>query len=180
MIAKILVVFLISVSVAATGRGALADDFIGGEGGSEFGTVNCPRGQAVVGIAGRSGNVLDTFSLICGKANGSGDFVDPRRIGPSDGGSPVSAVCPPLHAARAIQVNVREHSGHFVVSQISMTCALKTEGGDSRVTLGQGGGQDAGESSCPVGTFVAGFAGRSGSFIDAVGISTCRPVRALN
>ncbi|CAH0238166.1 hypothetical protein ROS9278_02822 [Roseomonas sp. CECT 9278] len=159
---------------------ARADDFLGGEGGVAFGPVNCPRGQAVVGIFGRSGNVIDTLQIICGKADGSPDMVDPRRIGPSAGGSAVSAVCPPLSLAQSIQVNVRDHHGAVVVSQITLVCELKTAGSLGRATLGAGGGGDAGSSDCPVNTFVAGFAGRAGSFIDAIGITTCRHVRSLN
>ena len=171
---------LLAISPPVAFPVALADNFIGGEGGSQFGEINCPRGQAVVGLGGRSGLVLDTFQLLCGKANGGPDFLDPRRIGPSNGGSPVSAVCPPLSVARAIQVDAREFNGQIVVSQITLTCGSKTGEGRSRVTLGQGGGDDAGSSDCPVNTFVAGFTGRSGLFIDAVGISVCRKVRALN
>jgi hypothetical protein len=165
---------------AALAVPARADDLLGGEGGSAFGPVNCPRGQGVVGIFGRSGNVIDTLQIICGKADGSADFVDPRRIGPSDGGSPVSAVCPPLGVAQSIQVNVREHHGAIVVSQVTLTCTLKSQESLGRVTLGGGGGEDAGSSACPVNTVVAGFEGRAGSFIDAIGITTCRHVRALN
>ena len=171
---------VLAISPPAALTVALADNFIGGEGGSQFGEINCPRGQAVVGLGGRSGLVLDTFQILCGKANGGPDVLDPRRIGPSNGGSPVGAVCPPLHVARGIQIDAREFNGQIVISQLTLTCELKSGEGRSRVTLGQGGGDDAGSSECPVNTFIAGFAGRSGLFIDAVGISVCRKVRALN
>jgi hypothetical protein len=173
---------LLSVVLIASTT-ASADDFLGGEGGGPFGNVNCPRGTVVVGLAGRTGAIIDTVQLICGKGRGEPQFdtIHPTRIGPSDGGGPVSVTCPIFDAATSIQVNVREHEGHIVVSRISLRCeaTLDGSGGVNRV-FGGGGGEDAGSSACPANHYVAGFAGRSGTFIDAVGISVCRHRRSLN
>jgi hypothetical protein len=162
---------------------AHADDFLGGEGGGFFGTINCPRGTVVVGLGGRSGAVIDTMQLICGKGRGSPDLdiLDPRPIGPSTGGGAISAVCPIFSAVTAIQVNAREHDGNIVVSQIVLSCRATLDGGDLvRRVFGGGGGDDAGNQECPADHYAAGFAGRSGTFIDAVGITTCRHRRSLN
>jgi hypothetical protein len=43
-----------------------ADNFLGGDGGSNFGPVNCPVGRVIVGLTGRSGDVIDTMQIICG------------------------------------------------------------------------------------------------------------------
>ena len=167
------IVWLVSLSlalIASTTRSASADDFLGGDGGGPFGNVNCPRGTVVVGLAGRTGSIVDTVQLICGKGRGDPDLdiVHPTRIGPSNGGGPVSVVCPLFDAATSIQVNVREHEGHVVVSQIVLHCqaTLDGSGGLRRVFGGGGGGGDAGSSTCPANHYVAGFAGRSGSLVD--------------
>jgi hypothetical protein len=163
---------------------ARADDFIGGDGGSGFGNINCPPHRAVVGLIGRSGNVIDTIQLICGRGRGdpeTTDDIDPRHIGPSNGGGPISAMCPTFAAATSIQVNVREFRGHVVVSQIILHCQATLDGSSevSR-TFGGGGGDDAGSHECPANTYIGGFAGRSGTFVDALGISVCRNRSSLN
>lgn len=72
---------------------AHADDFIGGDGGSPFGEVNCPNGTALLGLTGRSGIVIDNMHLICGKGRGSPEdnFILDRQIGPSNGGGPAGS-----------------------------------------------------------------------------------------
>lgn len=171
------------LSVLATAASpALADNFMGGSGGTSFTPVNCPTGQVVVGLGGRSGAVIDTMQLLCGKANPSGE-LDPRRIGPSNGGGLTSAVCPPLSAVVAIQIKSKNWRRHVAVSQIILTCASRNDGsGQSKAVFGIGGGDggNAGSESCPPNTYVGGFAGRSGTWIDALGISTCRPRSVLN
>lgn len=175
--------FVLGSVTASSTHSARADDFIGGDGGGAFGAVNCPRGTVVVGLGGRSGAVIDTMQLICGKGRGDPDLdiLDPRRIGPSNGGDAISAVCPIFDAVTSIQVNVREHEGNIVVSQIILHCQATLDGsGGVRKVFGGGGGDDAGSQACPDNHYAAGFAGRSGTFIDALGISICRHRRSLN
>jgi hypothetical protein len=171
---------LLSVLVAAS-ESALADDFLGGPGGSNFGTINCPDGMAVIGLGGRAGAVIDTMQLLCGKANGNDNGpLDPRRIGPSNGGGAVSAVCPPLSAAISIQVDAKEWRRHVVVSQVTLTCALVgVRTSTSRAVLGGGGGDNYGSRGCADTDFIAGFTGRAGDWVDALGISTCLNESAL-
>jgi hypothetical protein len=123
------------------------------------------------------------MQLICGKGRGQPDTnsIHPTRVGPSAGGAPIVAECNTFDAVTEIQVNVREHEGSIVVSQITLVCQATLDGsGRTSRVFGGGGGQDAGSSVCPANHYVAGFAGRSGTFVDAVGISVCRPRRALN
>jgi len=51
---------------ACSGASAIADDFLGGNGGGLFGPIECPRGTAIVGLAGNAGAVIDHMQLICG------------------------------------------------------------------------------------------------------------------
>lgn len=173
---------LLSILAAAT-EPALADDFLGGTGGSRFAPVNCPDGQVLIGLAGRAGAVIDTMQLVCGKANGNDNNQPlPTRIGPSNGGGPASAVCPPLHAAVGIQVNKKNWRRHDAVSQITLTCALTADGSDhSLKVFGHDdgiGSKKAGSSNCPEHNFIGGISGRSGTWIDAIG-PNCRNVSVL-
>jgi len=175
--------FLLSLAVLCGAHAARADDFMGGDGGGAFAPINCPRGKVIRGLAGRTGAVIDTIQLFCGKGTGSveDDILDPRRIGPSNGGGPVSVLCPIFEAVVGIQVNVREHEGSIVVSQIVLQCQTTLEGANgARPVFGFGGGDDAGSQTCPANHYAAGFAGRAGTFVDAVGITTCRHRSTLN
>jgi hypothetical protein len=170
----IAVAVVLGTVTAGSMHSAHADDFVGGPGGGSFGVIDCPSGTVVVGLAGRSGAVIDTMQLFCSPPLGGPEAImlDPRRIGPSNGGGPISAMCPVLKTAAGIDVNVARFDGHVVVSQIILRCRSELVGSDSSVVFGGGGGDGAGGSTCPDHTFMVGLAGRSGDFIDALGI-TC-------
>jgi hypothetical protein len=79
-----------------------------------------------------------------------------------------------LDVAFGIDVNVATIDGNVVVSQIILHCRSPIDGsGDRTVVFGGGGGDGAGGFTCPEHTFMVGFVGRAGDFIDALGI-TCR------
>ena len=164
--------------IASSGHSAHADDFVGGPGGGSFGAIDCPRGKVVVGLAGRSGGVIDTMQLFCSEPAGGPEAVtlDPRHIGPSNGGGPIQAMCPVLNVAFGIDVNTAQIDGNVVVSQIILHCRSPFDGsGDRTVVFGGGGGDGAGGFTCEDHTFMVGFAGRAGDFIDALGIRCRRP-----
>jgi hypothetical protein len=159
---------------ACIGTSAIAQ--IGGNGGGPFGPIECPRGTAIVGLAGNAGAVIDHMRLICGTANRpEDDFVDNRMIGSSLGGGPIQTKCPAFQAVKSIQVDVTDFDGNFVISTINLTCMARLDGGfGPTLPFGNFQGQDAGNQGCanPEG-FAVGLAGRFGDFIDAVGISAC-------
>jgi hypothetical protein len=161
---------------------AVADNFLGGEGGGVFGAIECPRGTAIVGFAGRAGAVIDSMQLVCGTTNRpEDDIIDSRVIGPSTGGGPIRTECPPFQAVKSIQVAVNEFQGHFVISTINIQCMARLDGGlGPTLHFGNFQGQDAGSQGCASpNAFALGLAGRSGSFIDAVGVSSCVERRNL-
>src|SRR5262245_10670023 len=145
---------------------AMADDFIGGEGGSPFGAVNCPQGTAIVGLTGRAGAVIDQMQIICGTANRpEDDIILPQLIGPSLGGGATTVKCPFFQAVKSIQVDVREFQNHFVISTINIHCMARLDGGSGpTLPFGNFQGEDAGTGGCgnPQG-YAAGLAGRSGN-----------------
>jgi len=178
-----LTLLLLSILATAT-KPALADDFLGGPGGSDFPPVNCAPDKVVIGLAGRAGAVIDTMQVLCGQANGNDNDqpIPTPSIGPSPGGAAASAVCPPLTAAIAIQVNKKMWRGHYEVSQIKLTCALPADGSSqSFPVFGHDDGIGsvlAGNKACPAGQLIGGIIGRYGSWIDAVG-TNCVPVSVL-
>jgi hypothetical protein len=195
---------LLSLSVlAATTGPVLADGFLGGSGGSPFAPVLCPAGQVVIGLVGKAGAVLNTIQLLCGKADGAdGDNAyglitsvdtNPDKRDPQSeafrGGGPASAPCPPLSAAKSIEVNMKPWRGYNEVSQIKLTCVdphdgsvVKTlvfgndDGIHSVPVHVKPGGVDL--SKCPDGELMNGLSGRHGTWIDAVGVN-CVPTRSL-
>jgi hypothetical protein len=177
-------VFLLLSTLATTTRPASADDFLGGPGGSDFAPVNCAPDKVVIGLAGRAGAVIDTMQVLCGQANGNDNDqpIPTPSIGPSNGGSAASAVCPPLTAAIAIQVNKKMWQGHFAVSQIKLTCVFPGDGSvQSFPVFGYDdgiGSIPAGSKQCPEHQLIGGISGRYGTWIDAVG-TNCVPVSVL-
>jgi hypothetical protein len=179
----ILAFLLLSIPAAAT-KPALADDFLGGPGGSDFPPVNCAPDKVVIGLAGRAGAVIDTMQVLCGQANGN-DHDQPiptPSIGPSKGGGLASAVCPPLTAAKSIEVNKKMWRGHYAVSQIKLTCVFPEDGSvQGSPVFGHDdgiGSIPAGTKPCPDHQLIGGIVGRYGTWIDAVG-TKCVPVSVL-
>jgi len=175
--------FLLLSTLAATTKPALADDFLGGPGGSDFAPVNCAPDKVVIGLVGRAGAVIDTMQVLCGQANGNDNDqpIPTPSIGPSNGGGAASAVCPPLTAAIAIQVNKKMWRGHYAVSQIKLTCVFRDGSVQDFPVFGHDdgiGSIDAGNKSCPERQLIGGISGRYGTWIDAVG-TNCVPISVL-
>jgi hypothetical protein len=196
---------VLSVLAATTGPVLADDDFFGGTGGSPFPSAICPPGKVVIGLVGTAGAVLNTIKVLCGKANG--DDHDPpispiitsvdTNPDPKDpnsaafrGGGPTSAVCPPLTAARQIQVSMKMWRGHFAVSQIKLSCFYldgslvippKVFGNDDGInTIPANSPQHphTDTTSCGDHMLMNGLQGRHGTWIDAVGLS-CVPTSSL-
>jgi hypothetical protein len=193
---------LLSV-LAATIDPVLADDFLGGGGGSPFPPVLCPAGTVVIGLKGKAGAVLNTIQLLCGKANGAdGDNpyglitsadTNPDPKDPNSeafrGGGLASAPCPSLMAAKSIEVSMKKWREKYVVSQIKLTCVYLGGGGSDikvyghddgigRVPAKFANGKGPDVLSCPEHQLMNGLQGRHGTWIDAVGIN-CVPTASL-
>lgn len=201
---KSLLAFLLLSILAATTEPALADDFLGGPGGSPFPPVLCPAGMVVIGMKGKAGAVLNTIQLLCGKANGAdGDNpyglitsadTNPDPKDPNSeafrGGGPTSAICPTLTAAKSIEVSMKMWRGHYAVSQIKLACANPADGatvfppkvyghddGIGRVPA-KSATSNSDVLSCPEHQLMNGLEGRHGTWIDAVA-PHCVPTASL-
>jgi len=159
---------------------------IGGNGGGQF-QLRCPAGENyLAGLEVTTDERVSTVKLICGTRQGEA-LVSPVRVGPDQGtvsGNRTSAICPIGGTVNDISVGADGNSGGIIgVWSISLRCGNAHGqlgiGNPTYITLAgfqQEGGlmsgptETYGEDECPP-TYVAkGVWGRSGLFIDAIGL----------
>jgi hypothetical protein len=150
----------------------------GGPGGSPFHEV-CPAGQFVVGAHWQSGDWLDQISITCAPVDATG-LTGPQWHGSTFGGNGGSAdekSCPPASVIRSGMIgrHPTEHYARF----IDVACFRTTATGTSVSNFRLGSNLPAfpGESvfgdilnGCPSGEAVIGIQGRSGSYVDSIGL----------
>src|SRR6185369_5617076 len=165
----------------------------GGSGGGPF-RIQCDPGSFVIGFEGRTGAYIDNFRILCGSFDASTRKIQPRgavpiTIGTSNGGGPAPMPCPAGWAMHAI--DYEETMDHFV-HHINFRCASpvtpeniwRTYGPTTPVAkpktfiFSKGSFLNMSyEQSCPAGQFAIGLQGRSGLFVDALGL-ICEPLPA--
>jgi hypothetical protein len=160
--------------------------------------VMCPGGSYVVGFEGRTGAWIDNFRIVCAAFDASSRrFVNPRTtggtIGVSGSGGPSSARCPNGWAIARIKYQETKGDGPTNVGHsIGFTCGTAFSGELTNKHFGplttpeersSGGifvgrfGADIVETPCPAFEFATGVHGRSGKFVDALGL-ICGPLPA--
>jgi hypothetical protein len=161
--------------------------------------VACPGGSFMTGFDGRTGAWIDQFRIVCASFDPNArEMVNPRpvnvTIGISGGGGPSSASCPGGWAISGINYQETKGDGPTNVGHsIGFTCAATvgpeivarhfgptTAREDRTRSTGFGqsfGSADFAPSICPGGEFAIGLYGRSGKFVDAVGL-ICVPLPA--
>jgi hypothetical protein len=165
----------------------------GGSGGAPF-RFTCPTGSYIAGFTGSAGDYIDRMSPLCARWNPQTRNLDTpsqatHYIGQSTGGRPLAAYCPSDTVANFIGFTVLRSDNHLV-DQMYFTCKNPSTGGliglDANLTF-SGTGQTKIEPfspddvaphhyefTCPSGELATGLMGRSGSFIDALGL-ICGP-----
>jgi cysteine-rich secretory family protein len=157
----------------------------GGPGGGTFPPLQCPGGMYMLGVALHSGTLVDAIRANCLAYDPSIDqFVRPPQFtaftgGP--GGSLQQNGCPPERYVSAIKVGfTRNGSQPQYLDYVELSCTvLSGYGGDVKVCLhtGQGCWDSPGLSftvPCPTGEAAVGLIGRSGVYVDAIGL-VCAP-----
>ncbi len=167
----------------------------GGGGGGAF-HDNCPDGQVITGIVGRSGIYVDrvqvqcsTLGLSSGEQGSINVDIEPGTLMETHGGgggSPFSLSCGPGQAV----VGFGGRSGKYL-DRLFLRCASVTlvddwetasvvigfgETADTNSVGGGGGGSFL--NDCPPGMVVATAKGRSGTYVDALGFN-CHPLELL-
>jgi hypothetical protein len=172
----------------------------GGAGGNYF-RAPCPQSSYLVGLAGRTGEWLDRIAPVCAPwLRGSQTFGAPLvgpRFGASEGGEALTSVCQGsganTSAVRFWTIETLRSANRFV-QYVGATCASLSPSArlewyaflefgrrpamsDEPITAGPiktGRGMD---QTCPLGEIAAGLHGRSGLFVDALGL-ICGPIPA--
>jgi hypothetical protein len=155
---------------------ALAQDTreIGGIGGARFSRL-CPTDHFLVGMTGRAGNLMDQVAPVCAPADLSGRWTGPPSTGQAAGGSgggPFTTMCP----QDSFVVGFSGYADKFVFN-IALWCRHK---GPNSVDFRRasprvvGGALSTGSTSvfsCPAESTAHGIVGRSGVFVDRIGLA---------
>ena len=158
----------------------------GGNGGGQFRTV-CGRGAFLVGIAGRNGSWVDAIRPICADwdpaTKSRGTPVEGPMSGGSGGGA-ASLMCPQGTAIKGVEVVAIDNGGQVLVRYVQPRCLVISQEPSGAYlpthayVLGGGGPGDGSRTDsfdCPKGEMANGVHGRSGAYLDRVGL-TCAPV----
>ncbi len=162
----------------------------GGPGGGPF-RIRCGPGSFITGFEGRTGAYIDHFRIRCGAFDANTRQITPRgalpiTIGTSGGGGSASAACPNGWAVFTIQfASTRDHFIHH----IDLRCApptgpetiWRTYGPTTPIPSETGVfttfSAPPAPQVCPPFEFAVGIQGRSGLYVDALGL-ICEPLPA--
>lgn len=163
---------------------------IGGPGGGGF-VAHCGQGELLTGFDLRVADDVDSIAMICLSADGSQYHSSPARYG-GHGGGPLQLVCPhdrPLLTGLYI---LSEGEKTEIVNSIHLYCVTSVGQQPSQEPAAAFDGPRipsssafhsvpyAGEAqqACPVGFVGVGMNGRSGVWLDAVGLICGQPAPA--
>jgi CubicO group peptidase (beta-lactamase class C family) len=175
-----------------------ATDVKGGSGGSAFPPLRCPANTFMLGVALRSGAWVDAIRANCLAFDSSkGQFVGPPQFtafAGGNGGQLQQNGCPPDRYVSAIKIGfTRDENRPKYLDYVELTCTvLSGYGGDTKVCLHTGnqcwdkhpspgrynGWGLAFPLPCPTGEAAVGLIGRSGAYVDAIGVE-CAPKPSL-
>lgn len=178
-------IWLLAALAAALCGNASADDYLdplGGTGGSPF-DAHCPANQLLTGFELRTGDDVDGIRPLCVIAHGPRDVSaataeDNWTGGP--GAGTTNVVCPrykPIVTGLAI---TSEGAESIVVNNIDLYCGVAAETQDAgnlplarfgAPTYDGGFHQEYSQTQhCPMGQVAVGVLGRSGIWLDAIGL----------
>src|SRR5580698_6614335 len=163
---------------------------MGGAGGGQF-QLRCPTGENyLAGLEITTDERISTVKMICATRQGN-TLVNPVRFGPDQGtlkNGRTSAICPDGGAVNDILVSADgnkggilgvwavalrcgdAHGGLPIGQAKTITLAGQAQEGDTKLTLGSSLQEFTGEDECPECYIAKGVWGRSGLFIDAIGL----------
>lgn len=152
----------------------------GGNGGNPF-RLLCPPDSYLSGFNGRSGDYVDRLQLVCAHWNGQDlDSVQfPEAfVGLSRGGRSQQAICPEQHVVHGADFSTLA-SDNALLDEFSFECIFLKRPAPNGPRLNftstgsRGGWSFGGESGwnfCPQNEVAVGIYGKSGDFIDRIGI----------
>jgi hypothetical protein len=199
-----------ALAAAFTNPASADDDYlasIGGAGGAVFST-RCPMGSLLHGFEIRGADDLDAIRLVCVNAQGPAQFsaaaADPTWRG-GDGGAYHRVVCPDqfpivfgldVHAEGVDTIIVNDFSLHCGWAAATQPAGVPTNGlpgfdgpsympSTTRYGLGFGSSGKwatgtSGRQTCPPGRVAVGLRGRSGIWLDGMGLVCGEPTTYLS
>lgn len=166
---------------------------VGGAGGTYF-EYSCGVGRMLVGLHGSAGVLVDAVQAFCAEVDAVGTLSAGRPAGPVFGGPrpfDKQAECPGQQAIHSISASKNENEP--LIGSIRITCrevARYADGGETNIELSGSGhlafysspqlavpSEDRGyflDSRCPSDTYAVGIRGRSGRYLNAIGL-ICAP-----
>jgi PAN domain len=173
---------LVFVLVGAFSSAEARDTFLtGGEGGGNF-RDQCGSGQFLTGVSVRFGSLLDAVVPFCATFNAqTGQLGAPgfpmERHGGSGGGAAGPTTCNNGQYVSGMMFGYTKDAGGRpkYIASIRLDCAPIRAGGDSgKPRIGAGGTLAQGGVTCGDNQAVIGMIGRSGGYVDALGL-ICGP-----
>ena len=175
---------------STTPSSATMTEVMCGPGGKAF-KLSCGSGSYVVGFHGRAGNSLDAIGLVCAPADrATGKSTGQRtRVGSAGGhgGSEQEVYCGGNDYLTAVGLGHTRGDGkeRQFVNNVDVFCNHRPQA-DTCISSGEGCGHIKSKTvgtivlkgvdckydrpSCPAGEYAVGIQGRSGNFVDAIGL----------
>ncbi|MGH8263090.1 MAG: hypothetical protein ACRET4_06410 [Steroidobacteraceae bacterium] len=176
------------MTLAAPSAMATDLDATGGNGGGPF-RVTCQPGSYIVGVAGRVGEWIDQVSMQCAHWNDQTHRLEPPSlaqvpIGTSNGGRALATYCPNGSVVQVLTITSLS-SDNRLIANLYLTCHfVEGNGPDTDIQFGEDGVVNRSslattfvasvQQECPSNELAVGLHGRSGLFIDAIGL-VCGP-----
>lgn len=153
----------------------------GGPGGGNF-RDQCAPGQYLTGVSVRSGSVLDAVIPFCATFNAQTGLLGApgfpmNRHGGSGGGAAGPTTCNNGQYVSGMMFGYTQDTSDKAkyIASIQLDCApIRAGGGSSKPRIGAGGTLAHGGVTCGDNQAVIGMIGRSGGYVDALGL-ICGP-----
>ena len=177
---------LIVVLAAGILPAAARDTFLtGGGGGGNFRDA-CGPGQFLTGLSVRSGSWLDSVVPFCATFNAKTGLLGAPGFpmnshGGRGGGAGGPATCNNQQYVAGVMFGYTQQNGRpKYIASVQLDCVpIRAGDGKGRPTIGAGGTQAHGGVSCGDNQAATGMIGRTGAYVDALGlICGPRPVAA--
>lgn len=176
--------------------GATMTEIFGGPGGGHF-SLTCDPGHYLVGVHARAGAWVDGVGLVCAPRDGAGKIGSGRRKGYTGGrgGSEQEVYCSPGEAVTGLSLVHTRGNGlkRQYLNTIGILCQHRAQAercissGDGCGPLlvrnptdiaGAGGVRPFDVLTCPRHELATGIQGRSGIYVDAIGLICATPAAA--
>lgn len=173
LLLPLLAVALLVAAAPRPAEAASSTPQAGGTGGTAF-TLTCPDGKALIGIKGKAASYVDSIRAVCARfdAIGQASGVVSTGVKGGSGGQAYELRCP----SGQVVTGLRGRAAGWV-DQIGIVCAEISRTGEALATTAAsvpfragGAGGSSFSLDCPANEPGRGLKGRSGWYIDRIGL----------